>query len=57
MTTVLVVEDEYNIATVVRIALEREGHRVVLVRTGEEALADSRAHASATRTASLTAVR
>lgn len=44
MTTVLVVEDEHNIATVVRIALEREGHRVVLVRTGEEALAELRRH-------------
>jgi len=44
MTTVLVVEDEYNIATVVRIALEREGHRVVMVRTGEEALAELPRH-------------
>jgi DNA-binding response OmpR family regulator len=44
MTTVLVVEDEYNIATVVRIALEREGHRVVTVRTGEEALAELPRH-------------
>lgn len=31
MTTVLVVEDEHNIATVVRVALERDGHRVVVV--------------------------
>jgi DNA-binding response OmpR family regulator len=44
MTTVLVVEDEYNIATVVRIALERVGHRVVVVRTGEEALAELPRH-------------
>ena len=44
MTTVLVVEDEHNIATVVRIALERDGHRVVLVRTGEEALAELPRH-------------
>jgi CheY-like chemotaxis protein len=44
MTTVLVVEDEHNIATVVRIALERDGHRVVVVRTGEEALAELPRH-------------
>jgi len=44
MTTVLVVEDEHNIATVVRIALERDGHRVVSVRTGEEALAELPRH-------------
>ncbi len=44
MTTVLVVEDEFNIATVVRIALERDGHRVVTVRTGEEALAELPRH-------------
>ncbi|HEX5642535.1 MAG TPA: response regulator transcription factor [Thermoleophilia bacterium] len=44
MTTVLVVEDEHNIATVVRIALERDGHRVVAVRTGEEALAELPRH-------------
>ena len=40
MTTVLVVEDEVNIANVVRIALERDGYRVIAVRTGEEALAE-----------------
>ena len=44
MTTVLVVEDELNIANVVRIALERDGHRVVVVRTGEEALAELARH-------------
>ena len=44
MTTVLVVEDELNIANVVRIALERDGHRVVVVRTGEEALAELTRH-------------
>jgi len=44
VTTVLVVEDELNIANVVRIALERDGHRVVVVRTGEEALAELTRH-------------
>jgi DNA-binding response OmpR family regulator len=44
MTTVLVVEDEVNIANVVRIALERDGHRVIAVRTGEEALAELPRH-------------
>jgi DNA-binding response OmpR family regulator len=44
MTTVLVVEDEVNIANVVRIALERGGYRVIAVRTGEEALAELPRH-------------
>ena len=44
MTTVLVVEDEVNIANVVRIALERDGYRVIAVRTGEEALAELPRH-------------
>ncbi len=44
MTTVLVVEDEVNIANVVRIALEREAYRVITVRTGEEALAELPRH-------------
>jgi len=44
MTTVLVVEDEVNIANVVRIALERDGHRVIAVRTGEEALVELPRH-------------
>ncbi len=44
MTTVLVVEDEVNIANVVRIALERDGHRVIAVRTGEEALTELTRH-------------
>jgi DNA-binding response OmpR family regulator len=42
---VLVVEDEVNIASVVRIALERDGHRVIVTRTGEEALAELPRHA------------
>ena len=44
MSTVLVVEDEVNIGNVVRIALERDGHRVITVRTGEEALAELPRH-------------
>ena len=44
MATVLVVEDEVNIANVVRIALERDGYRVLAVRTGEEALAELTRH-------------
>jgi DNA-binding response OmpR family regulator len=44
VTTVLVVEDEVNIANVVRIALERDGHRVIAVRTGEEALTELTRH-------------
>jgi len=39
-TTVLVIEDEQNIANLVRIALEREGYRVVTVRAGEEGLSE-----------------
>jgi DNA-binding response OmpR family regulator len=42
---VLVVEDEVNIGNVVRIALEREGHRVIVSRSGEEALAELPRHA------------
>ena len=41
---VLVVEDESTIANIVRIALEREGYRVLSVRTGEEALAELPRH-------------
>jgi DNA-binding response OmpR family regulator len=44
VSTVLVVEDEVNIGNVVRIALERDGHRVITVRTGEEALAELPRH-------------
>jgi DNA-binding response OmpR family regulator len=44
VSTVLVVEDEVNIGNVVRIALERDGHRVITVRTGEEALAELTRH-------------
>jgi DNA-binding response OmpR family regulator len=39
-TRVLVIEDELNIAAVVRIALEREGFQVVTFRTGEEGLSE-----------------
>lgn len=35
---VLVIEDEQSIADLVRIALERDGYRAVVVRTGEEGL-------------------
>lgn len=41
---VLVIEDEQSIANVVRIALERDGHRVVVTRTGEEGLAELSRH-------------
>jgi DNA-binding response OmpR family regulator len=37
-TAVLVIEDEQNIASVVRIALEREGFQVSTFRSGEEGL-------------------
>jgi DNA-binding response OmpR family regulator len=37
-TTVLLVEDERSIGTLLRDYLERDGYRVVWVRTGEEAL-------------------
>ena len=37
-TAILVIEDEQNIADVVRIALEREGFQVATARTGEEGL-------------------
>ena len=36
---VLVIEDEQNIANLVRIALERDGYRAPIARTGEEGLA------------------
>ena len=39
-TSILVIEDEQNIANVVRIALEHEGFQVVTVRTGEEGLTE-----------------
>jgi DNA-binding response OmpR family regulator len=45
MATVLVIEDERHIADLVRIALERDGHRVIVVRTGEEGLAELPRHA------------
>ena len=44
MATVLVIEDERHIADVVRIALERDGHRAICVRTGEEGLAELPRH-------------
>ena len=37
---ILVIEDEQNIASMVRIALERDGRRVICTRTGEEGLAE-----------------
>lgn len=37
---VLLVEDEYSIGTLIRSYLERTGHRVVWVRSGEEALTE-----------------
>ena len=44
MTTVLVIEDERHIADVVRIALERDGHHAVCVRTGGGGLAELTRH-------------
>ena len=40
MANVLVIEDERHIAALVSIALERDGHRVIAVRTGEAGLAE-----------------
>jgi len=42
MATLLVIEDERHIVDVVRIALERDGHRVVCARNGEDGLAEFR---------------
>ena len=42
--TVLLIEDEQSIANVVCIALEREGYRIICVRTGEEGLAEFARH-------------
>jgi DNA-binding response OmpR family regulator len=42
--TVLLVEDEESIGSLVRTYLERDGYRVVWVRTGEEALAEVPRH-------------
>jgi DNA-binding response OmpR family regulator len=39
-----VIEDERHIVDVVRIALERDGHRTICVRTGEEGLAELPRH-------------
>jgi DNA-binding response OmpR family regulator len=41
---VLLVEDEYSIGTLIRSYLERTGHRVVWVRSGEEALTELARH-------------
>jgi len=41
---ILVIEDEDAIANMVRIALERDGYRVLCVRSGEEALAELPRH-------------
>src|SRR5437588_2925015 len=41
---VMVVEDEHNIGALLRTYLEREGYRVLLVRAGEEALAELQRH-------------
>jgi two-component system cell cycle sensor histidine kinase/response regulator CckA len=43
--TILVVEDEVAVATVVRVALEREGHVVLCAEDAEEAIAVAGAHA------------
>jgi DNA-binding response OmpR family regulator len=42
--TVLLVEDEHSIGALVRTYLERDGHTVVWVRSGEEALAELTRH-------------
>jgi DNA-binding response OmpR family regulator len=42
--TVLVVEDEPNIAELLRAYLKRDGHQVVWVRRGEDALVELRRH-------------
>ena len=42
--TVLLVEDEEAIGSIVRTYLGRDGYRVVWVRTGEEALAEFTRH-------------
>ena len=46
-TAVLVIEDEQNIASVVRIALEREGFQVSTFRSGEEGLTALERHSFA----------
>jgi DNA-binding response OmpR family regulator len=43
-TTVMVVEDEPNIGALVRTYLERDGYRVLWVRSGEDALVELRRH-------------
>ncbi|MBN1628584.1 MAG: response regulator transcription factor [Thermoleophilia bacterium] len=46
-TAVLVIEDEQNIADIVRIALERDGFQVATARTGEDGLAELERHGAA----------
>lgn len=43
-TTVMVVEDEPNIGALVRTYLQRAGHEVLWVRSGEDALVELRRH-------------
>ena len=43
--TILVVEDDHNIGDLVRTYLERDGYRVVWVRSGEEGLVELERHA------------
>ena len=43
-STVLIVEDDHNIGSLVRTYLERDGYGVVWVRSGEEALAELERH-------------
>jgi PAS domain S-box-containing protein len=43
-TTILVVEDDVEVANLLRFTLESEGHRVVIANSGEEALRTARKH-------------
>jgi DNA-binding response OmpR family regulator len=42
--TVLIADDEPNILVTLEFLMQREGHRVLLARDGDEALAQLRAH-------------
>ena len=42
--TILIVEDDHNIGNLVRTYLERDGYRVVWVRSGEDGLAELERH-------------
>ena len=44
MHTVLIADDEPNILVTLEFLMQREGHRVLLARDGDEALAQLRAH-------------